>query len=90
MIDALKPDLLIDFIADDEDITFAAQSGDELEFVAGKDLAGRIVRRVQQEHAGIRRNRPFKRLTVERPIRRRQSDRFESAKGQDTDGRYES
>ena len=41
--------VLVDLVGDDEHVVPAGEFGDELELGSGEDLAGRVVRRVEQD-----------------------------------------
>ena len=49
---ALEDDVLVDVVGEGDDIELDAQRGDELELVAREHLAGRVVRRVDDDRRG--------------------------------------
>ena len=49
---ALEDEVLVDLVGDGEEVVLDAELGDQLELGAREDLAGRVVRRVEQQQAG--------------------------------------
>lgn len=61
---------VVDLVGEDDDVVFDAQRADGLEFVLGKDLAERVVRGVEHDHARPVADAPFQFGKVERPFGR--------------------
>jgi len=60
--------LVVDFVGEDEDVVFDAEVADGLQLLAGEDLADRVVRCVDDDHAGALRDLAFQLLHVECPL----------------------
>ena len=67
-------DVLVDLVRDGQHVPPAAQRGDGLELAAAEDLAGRVVRRVDDDRPRPRAERGGQRLRIERPVGRMQRD----------------
>ena len=50
---AVVDDVLVDLVGDRDRVPLAAQRGDRLELVAREHLAGRVVRRVDDDRLGL-------------------------------------
>ena len=73
---AVEDEVLVDLVADRDQVVLAADRGDRLELVAREDLAGRVVRRVEHQRAHARPGGGgAQRVDVERPVGRAQRDR---------------
>ena len=83
MLGPVIEDVLINLVGDRQDIIFLAQLGDELEVAARKHAAGRVVRRVDDDGAGlvIERCRQFG--PVKRELGRVQADESRRRAAQD-------
>ena len=57
-VGALEDQVLVDLVGHGQEVTVAAQLGDLRQLVGAEDLAGRIVRGVEEEHPGPRADRP--------------------------------
>ena len=66
---ALEHDVLVDVVGEGERIELDAQRGDQVEFVAAVDLAGRVVRRVDDDRPGPRPERSAQLVGIDRPVR---------------------
>ena len=71
---AVEREVLVDLVGDGDHVALAAVLRDELELLAGEDLAGRVVRRVEQDQARARRERGGERGGVDRVVGRAQRD----------------
>jgi len=60
--------LVVDFVREDENVVLDAKVANGLELLAGEDLADRIVRCVDDDHAGAVRDLAFQLLHVECPL----------------------
>jgi hypothetical protein len=69
---AVVDDVLVDLVGDRDDVPRAAEGGDRLELVAAEDLAGGVVRRVDDDRPGLRRERRGELVGIERPAGRAQ------------------
>ena len=49
---AVEHEVLVDLVGDGEQVALAAVRGDQLQLGAVEDLAGRVVRRVEQDQPG--------------------------------------
>ena len=65
---AVVGDVLVDFVGDGERIELLTESGDESQFFARKNFAGRIVWRVQDDGFGPLGKRGAEFIGVERPV----------------------
>ena len=54
MLFAVVQNVFVDLVGDRDDVPLVAEVGDRLKLFAGKDLAGRIVRRVDDDRLGVR------------------------------------
>ena len=61
-------DVLVDLIGERPDVVLNAQVGDEGQLLAREDVARRIVRRVHDDRAGLRRERRAQPIRVELPV----------------------
>ena len=59
-----KGEILVDLVRQQPEIVRAAQRGNRLDLRAGKDRARRIVRAVDPQHPGLRRDRAGKRVEI--------------------------
>ena len=59
---AFEEEVLVDLVGEDEAVVPPRTLGDRFEFAAIEDAAGRVVRRVDEDRAGLRRARGFERL----------------------------
>ena len=62
-------DVLVDLIGEGEEVVLAAQVGDRRELVAAEDLAGRVVRRVEDDRPRAGRDRGAQLVGIEGPVR---------------------
>ena len=53
VLGAVVDDVLVDLVGDGEDIEFDAQVADQFQFFAGEDLAGGIVRSIEDDGFGV-------------------------------------
>ena len=58
MLGIVVEDVLVDLVGDRERAPLLAQTGDELQLFAREDLAGRVVRRVDDDRGSCSRTRP--------------------------------
>src|SRR5215471_9599766 len=68
MFGAVVEDVLVDFVGNAIAVPAHAKLADKLQFSAGKDFAGRIVRGIQDDGFGVGAERRGKRLVIKRPI----------------------
>lgn len=61
---------VVDLVGEDEDVVLDAQVADGLEFVTAEDLADGVVRRVDDDHAGARRDLALELGEVDGPFAR--------------------
>ena len=66
----VEHEVLVDLVGDGDHVVLAAQLGDQRQLLAGEDLAGGVVRRVEQQDLRVRGERGPKLVGVEGPIRR--------------------
>ena len=66
---ALVHEVLVDVVGERDDVVLDAQRRDELQFLAGEDLAGRVMWGVQHEAACPRSERSTQFVEVDRPVR---------------------
>ena len=66
---SLEHDVLVDVVGEREQVVLQAQVRDELELVAAEDLAGRVVRRVDDDRPGPRRHGGPQLIGIDRPVR---------------------
>jgi hypothetical protein len=66
---AVVRDVLVDLVGDGDRVVLTAQRRDELQLFAREDLAGRVVRRVDDDRLGLRRERRAKLLLLDLELR---------------------
>jgi hypothetical protein len=71
---ALVDDVLVDVVGQRDQVVLAAEVGDQLELVPAEDLAGRVVRRVDDDRPRPRRDRRAELVRIDRPVRLVQCD----------------
>lgn len=49
---AVEDQVLVDLVGDDQQVAFDGERGDGRQFLAGEDLAGRVVRGVEEDQSG--------------------------------------
>ncbi len=69
---AVEHEVLVHLVGDRDQVVLHAQPRDELELLDREDLAGGVVRRVEEQHARVRRDGALERVGVERPVGRAQ------------------
>ena len=69
---ALEHEVLVDLVGHRDEVVLDAELRDHLELGAREHLAGRVVGRVQQQHAGTRRDRARELVGIERVVGRAQ------------------
>ena len=70
---AVVDEVLVDLVGDGDEVVLDADARDRLELGAREHAAGRVVRRVEQQHARARTGRG-ELVRVEREVRRAQRD----------------
>ena len=78
MVEAVVDHVLVDLVGDREDVVPLAQLGDDLELAARENLAGRVVRAVEDDRLGPRREGARQAIGIEREVGRleRHEDRL--------------
>ena len=66
---ALEHDVLVDVVGERKQVVLQAEVRDEFELVAPENLAGRVVRRVDDDRPGPRRHGGAQLIGVDRPVR---------------------
>jgi hypothetical protein len=72
---AVADEMLVDLVADANEVVLDTHPGDRLELAAAEHASGRIVGRVQKQHLRAGAGRGLQRVDVERELRRAQRDR---------------
>ena len=68
VLGVVEDEVLVDLVGDDPGVVLARERRDELELGPGEDLAGRVVRRVEQHEPGPRREGGPQRRLVDREV----------------------
>ena len=71
---AIVQNVLVDFVGNRQRVEFAAQAGDEFQFLPAEHLPGGIIGRIQNDRLGARGKRAPQFLPVEVPVRLAQRD----------------
>ena len=83
---ALVDDVLVYVVGQGDEVVLAAEVGDQLQLVLAKDLARRVVRRVDDDRPRPRGDRRAKLIGIDRPVRLVQRDVAGDGSGQDRVG----
>ena len=82
----LEHDVLVDVVGEGERVELDAQAGDQIELGAREHLAGRVVRRVDDDRPGPRAECRAQLVRIDRPVRFVQRDVARDRAGQDRVG----
>ena len=73
---AVVKNVLVDFVGDRQNVPLLAEPGDDFEFLRDENLAGRIVRRIDNDGFGLVVECRGQFRFIERPVRTREAERI--------------